>query len=83
MKRKLELRKENKELRGKVSQLELVIQEKKGYCSREPVKVVVRRDEDAFETIKLEATLMSCRAENERLKEEIEILKETNSSTSE
>ena len=59
-----------------MSQLQWLLADRKGVCSRDSIKVILNREDDLFENIKLEAVLMTCQAENERLKEEIDVLQE-------
>jgi hypothetical protein len=49
----------------------MVLQDKKGSCTRDPVKVFsVKKPEDYIhESVKTEAQLLSCQAENRRLLE--------------
>lgn len=40
VRKKLELRRENEQLKGKVGELQHILQDKKGICTRDPVKIL-------------------------------------------
>lgn len=69
VRKKLELRRENEQMKAKIAELQLIIQDKKGACSREPIKIISgKRPEDYLhESVRLEAQLLTCQAENRRL----------------
>jgi hypothetical protein len=70
VKLKQNARKTNVELKEKVSELNSLLQSKKGYCSREPLKMVFNETEIEWqESLKREAEFLTLTAEYQRLKE--------------
>lgn len=75
IKLKQNARKQNSELKEKVNELNQLLQSKKGYCSRDTVKVIYNETELEWqESLKREAELLTLTAEYQRLKEEFELL---------
>jgi hypothetical protein len=64
-------RRQNSDLKGKVNELNCLLQSKKGYCSRDPIKLLYNETEMEWqESLKREAELLTLTAEYQRLKEE-------------
>lgn len=75
IKLKQNARKQNSELKEKVNELNLLLQSKKGYCSRDPVKMLYNETElEWHESLKREAELLTLTAEYQRLKEQFDLL---------
>ena len=70
-------RKQNAQLKGKVTELNYLLQERKGACSRDPLRVVYNEMEVEWqESLKREAEMLTLSAENNRMKEELQLCEE-------
>jgi hypothetical protein len=77
VKLKQHARKQNVELKEKVSSLNHLLQTKKGYCTRDPLKLIVSEAEAEWQdSLKREAELLTLSAEYQRLKEEFDLVGE-------
>jgi len=71
---KQQARKNNTELKHKIQELNQMVNVKKGYCSRDPLKVYTNDqiELDWQETLKREAEFLTLTAEHQHMKEQLD-----------